>query len=208
MNNSMDLQHSAEHAPMIESGKVTRKYIEVREREYLTPDEVDALIKAARSIGRHGHRDGTLIMMAFRHGLRVSELTSLRWSAADLKQGTLYVSRLKGSTDSVHPLRGPEIRALRRLQRDYEANPYIFTTERRGPLTPSNFRKMVARAGIKADLGFPVHPHQLRHACGYYLANRGVDTRSIQAYLGHASISNTVRYTALSTTRFNDFWSD
>lgn len=208
MNNVIDLQPRIEHAPMIESGKVSRRYSEVREREYLTPDEVDALMGAARSTGRHGHRDSTLIMMAFRHGLRVGELTSLRWSALDLKQGTLHVTRLKGSIDAVHPVRGPEIRALRRLQRDYESSPYIFTTERKGPLTPSNVRKMVARAGLKANLGFPVHPHQLRHACGYYLANRGVDTRSIQAYLGHASISNTVRYTALSAERFNDFWSD
>ncbi len=208
MNNITNLQPCIARAPMSESRKVNRTYSDVRDREYLTPDEVAALMKAARSTGRHRHRDSTLIMLAFRHGLRVSELTSLRWSAVDLKQGSLHVTRLKGSIDAVHPLRGPEIRALRRLQRDYDPNPYVFTTERKGPLTASNVRKMVARAGIKADLGFPVHPHQLRHACGYYLANRGIDTRSIQAYLGHASITNTVRYTALSSTRFNDFWSD
>lgn len=208
MNNVIELQPHAAHTRTIESGKVGKRYSDVRAREHLTPEEVAALMKAARDNGRHGHRDSTLIMLAFRHGLRVSELISLRWSAVDLKQGTLYVARLKGSIDAVHPLRGPEIRALRRLQRDYAANPYVFTTERKGPLTASNVRKMVARAGTKAGLGFPVHPHQLRHACGYYLANRGIDTRSIQAYLGHASISNTVRYTNLSTARFNDFWSD
>lgn len=180
---------------------------DVRTREYLTDDEVESLMKAAGRTGRHGHRDRTLIMLAYRHGLRVSELTALRWEQVDLKQGLLHVVRLKHGVDSTHPLRGPEIRALRRLQRDY-SSPYVFVTERGGPLTTSNVRKLLARAGKIAQLPFPVHPHMLRHACGYKLANDGVDTRSIQAYLGHSNIAHTTRYTELASGRFNGFWRD
>jgi len=180
----------------------------VRSREYLTPDEVEGLIKAAKNIGRHGHRDAALILLAYRHGFRVSELIALRWDQIDLKQGLLHVNRLKNGTPSNHPIRGPEIRALRRLQREYPETPYVFVTERKGPLTPSTVRKIVARAGREAKLPFPAHPHMLRHACGYKLANDGHDTRAIQHYLGHKNITHTVRYTELAADRFNDFWRD
>ena len=183
------------------------KNSELRSREYLTSDEVDALIKAAASLGRHRHRDRTLILLAYRHGLRVSELVSLRWDQVDLKRGHLHVIRLKNGTPSTHPLRGPEIRALRRLKREY-SGPYLFVTERGGPLTPSTVRKMVKRAGEKAGIPFPVHPHMLRHATGFYLANQGHDTRAIQHYLGHKQIQHTTRYTELAADRFNGFWSD
>jgi len=163
---------------------------------------------AARSLGRHGHRDSTLILIAFRHGLRVSELVALRWDMVDLKQGLLHVNRLKNGTASTHPIRGPEIRALRRLQRDDSDSPYLFVTERGGPLTTATVRKIVARAGKAAKIGLAVHPHMLRHACGYKLANDGHDTRAIQHYLGHRNIQHTVRYTELSAGRFNDFWTD
>jgi type 1 fimbriae regulatory protein FimB/type 1 fimbriae regulatory protein FimE len=179
-----------------------------RAREHLTAHEVDKLISAAGRIGRHGHRDATLIMLAYRHGLRVSELIALRWDQVDLKLGHLHVSRLKSGVASTHPVRGPEIRALRRLQRDYARSPYVFRTERCGPLTASTVRKVVARAGHHAQLGFPVHPHMLRHACGFKLANDGNDTRAIQHYLGHRNIQHTVRYTQLAADRFRAFWKD
>ena len=166
------------------------------------------LMDAARKIGRHGHRDATLILLAYRHGLRVSELVSLRWEQVDLKQGLLHVNRVKNGTASTHPVRGPEIRALRRLQREYPDTPYVFVTERKGPLTTSTVRKLVARAGQKADITFPIHPHMLRHACGFKLANDGQDTRAIQHYLGHKNIQHTVRYTELTSERFNTFWND
>lgn len=181
---------------------------ELRTREYLTPDEVEQLQRAAASVGRPGHRDATLIVVAYRHGMRVSELVAIRWDQVDLKAGALHVSRLKNGSPSVHPLRGPELRALRRLRRDYPATPYVFVTERGGPMTDSNVRKMVARAGRVARIPFPVHPHQLRHATGYKLANDGHDTRAIQQYLGHRNITHTVRYTELASGRFNRFWSD
>ena len=162
---------------------------------------------AAAQVGRHRHRDRTMILLAYRHGFRVSELASLRWDQVDLKQGHLHVTRLKNGTPSTHPLRGPEIRALRRLKRDY-AGPYLFVTERGGPVTTSTVRKLVARAGKKAGIEFPVHPHMLRHATGFYLANEGIDTRAIQHYLGHRQISHTTRYTELAADRFNGFWKD
>jgi type 1 fimbriae regulatory protein FimE len=165
-------------------------------------------MSAAGRIGRHGHRDATLILIAFRHGLRVSELVSLRWDQIDLEQGLLHVSRLKNGVPSTHPLRGPEIRALRRLRREYGISPYVFTTERRGTITDSSVRKIIARAGDQAQFGFPVHPHMLRHACGFKLANDGQDTRAIQHYLGHRNIQHTVRYTELAPDRFKGFWRD
>ena len=181
---------------------------ECRSREHLTPEEVDALMAAAGKVGRHGHRDATLILLAYRHGLRVSELVALRWDQVDLKRGTLHVNRLKNGTPSTHPLRGPELRALRRLKREYADHPYLFVSERRGPLTTASVRKIIARAGDDAGVGFPVHPHMLRHACGFYLANKGIDTRAIQVYMGHRNIQHTTVYTELTPHRFKDFWSD
>ena len=197
--------------PSIENGKVPparRRNKDVRSREHLTPGEVERLIHAAKSVGRHGHRDATLMLMAYRHGLRVSELVALRWDMVDLKQGLLHVSRLKNGVDSTHPVRGAEIRALRRIRRDYPDTPYLFVTERKGPLTTSAVRKIISRAGQRAKIGLSVHPHMLRHGTGYKLANDGQDTRSIQHYLGHKNIQHTVRYTELAPGRFKDFWKD
>ncbi len=126
----------------------------------------------------------------------------------DLKQGLLHVNRVKNGAPSSHPLRGPEIRGLRRLQRDYPETPYIFVTERKGPLTTSTVRKLITRAGKKAGINFPVHPHMLRHACGFKLANDGHDTRAVQHYLGHKNIQHTVKYTELTSKRFDKFWKD
>ena len=185
-----------------------RRNAEVRAREYLTDGEVARLIAAA-SGNRHGHRDATMVLVAYRHGLRAGELVTLRWDAVDFAHGRLHVSRLKGSAESVHPLSGRELRALRRLKREQDpASPFVFASERGAPLTSAGYRKMIARLGVAAGLGFLVHPHMLRHACGFKLANDGVDTRSLQAYLGHKNIQHTVRYTELAPGRFKDFWKD
>ena len=165
-------------------------------------------MKAASKVGRHAHRDSTLILVTYRHGFRVSELVALGWNQVELDSGKMHVNRAKDGSPSVHPIRGSEIRALRRLKRDYPESPYVFVTERKGPLTDSAVRKMVARAGEKAGFDFPIHPHMLRHATGYKLANDGHDTRAIQQYLGHKNIQHTVRYTELASTRFRDFWKD
>jgi type 1 fimbriae regulatory protein FimB/type 1 fimbriae regulatory protein FimE len=179
---------------------------EYRRREYLTPTEVERLLKAAGK-NRHGHRDATMVLVCYRHGLRVSELVGLEWSQIDFNAANLHVRRLKGSTDGVHPIRGDELRALRRLQREQEPkSAFVFTSERGSPFSTAGFLRMIQRAGETASLGFPVHPHMLRHATGFKLANDGVDTRTLQAYLGHKSIGNTVRYTELSPNRFKDLW--
>ena len=179
----------------------------LRPREYLTATEVEQLIAAARSRGRHGARDAAMILVAYRHGLRVSELVGLRWDQVDWHPGLLHVRRVKQGNASVHPLRGRELRALRALQRDRTAS-HVFTSERGAPMSAAGFRKMLSRTGEVAGLGLAVHPHMLRHACGYHLANAGHDTRAIQHYLGHRNITHTVRYTELNPDRFSAFWND
>ncbi len=148
-SNVIRLRGSSRRVPSIVNGKVTPPLRipnkERRSREYLTDKEVVALMDAARKTGRHGHRDATLILLAYRHALRVAELVALRWDQIDLAQGLLHVARAKNGTPSTHPLRGPEIRAIRRIQRDYSCT-YVFLTERKGPLTTSALRKIIARA--------------------------------------------------------------
>ena len=183
-----------------------RPNAELRHREYLTEPEIEKLLKATGA-NRWGHRDGTMILVAYRHGLRVGELIDLRWDQVEFENARLHVRRAKNGTPSVHPIHGDERRALRKLQREQDPkSPFVFTTERGGPFSVSAFQRLVARAGEAAGLGFAAHPHMLRHACGYALANKGIDTRALQAYLGHKSIQHTVRYTELSPTRFKDFW--
>ena len=147
-----------------------------------------------------------MILVAYRHGLRVTELVELKWDQFDLKRGQVHINRLKNGSASTHPTKGDELRLLRRLQREYPDSPFVFTTERGGPLTRSTVSKLITRAGQNADIGFPAHPHMLRHGTGYYLANKGVPTRTIQEYLGHKSIQHTVRYTELSPTAFSNLW--
>jgi site-specific recombinase XerD len=175
---------------------------ERRPREYLTPAEVETLIATARKHSRYGHRNAAMILIAFRHGLRVGELVALRWDQVDFNQGLLHVARLKNGVASVHPLGGEELRALRRLRRDQPEGRHVFQTERDAPMTPAGFRKTLARIGEASELAFPVHPHMLRHACGFKLANDGQDTRALQHYLGHRNIQHTVRYTELTSARF------
>jgi site-specific recombinase XerD len=170
---------------------------DLRTREYLTEGEVERLIKAAKG-NRYGLRDSTMVLVAYRHGLRASELV-------DLRCGSRWSS--KRGTPSTHSILGDELRALRRLQREQAPkSPFVFISERDSPFTTAGFARMVERAGTETKLGFKAHPHMLRHACGYALANKGHDTRALQAYLGHKNIQHTVRYTELSPTRFKDFW--
>ena len=181
---------------------------DLRTREHLREAEVERLIGVVRK-NRWGHRDATMILMAYRHGLRVSELVDLRWDQADFRTATLHVRRVKQGIPSTHPIMGDELRALRRLQREQAPkSAFVFTSERGAPFTTAGFARMIERAGADARLGFKTHPHMLRHACGYALANKGHDTRALQAYLGHRNIQHTVRYTELSPTRFKDFWRD
>ena len=166
------------------------------------------MITAATKVGRHGLRDSVLILLAYRHGLRVGELVGLRWDHVHLQRGMLHVNRKKNGDAATHPLSGRELRTLRQLKRSYRESPFLFVTESGGPITEATVRKMIARAGEEASIGLAVHPYMLRHATGFYLANNGVDTRTIQAYLGHRNIKHTVRYTQLAPERFRALWRD
>jgi type 1 fimbriae regulatory protein FimB/type 1 fimbriae regulatory protein FimE len=184
-----------------------RPNAELRTREHLTTDEVEKLIEIAAS-NRQGQRDGLMILLAFRHGLRAAEVCDLRWEQIDFTTATLHVRRIKHGTPATHPLTGREMRALRKHQREASPSAFVFTSERGAPLSAPGFSRMVERAGRAAKLGIKAHAHMLRHACGYALANAGHDTRALQAYLGHRNIQNTTRYTALAEGRFARFWRD
>src|SRR5215472_1195846 len=216
---SKSAAHAAvgERAPTLESSTVVqfpgrREQTETASpelrRQYLTEREVDLLCDAARKRGRYGQRDGTMILMAYRHGLRVSELVVLRWDQVDLEAGRLQVIRRKGSDDSVQPLTGVEIRALRKIRREQPAGArHVFVSERGAPMTTNGFFKTLSRAA--ASMGMAnVHPHLLRHGTGFKLVNQGVDTRTLAAYLGHRNLANTARYTRMDAKRFDGFWRD
>jgi integrase len=203
--------------PNTEIGTVARrrapprrqKNAQIRPREYLTEAEVEQLMRAARKRGRWGQRDATMILVAFRHGLRVSELVSLRWHQVDFATARLHVNRLKRGREGQHPLSGPELRSLRQLKREQaQGSRFVFLSERGAPLTSRAFAQTLSRAASSIDFQFPVHPHMLRHACGFKLANDGHDTRALQDYLGHRQIQHTVRYTDMAAGRFNGFWTD
>jgi integrase len=198
----MNLQDSGFDTPAEEIVTVSK-----RPRAYLTETEVERLVEAAKG-NRYGHRDSTAILIAYRHGLRASELVSLRWDDIDFTTGRLHVRRAKGGETSVHPLGGKELRALRRLQRESLPGIHVFVSERGAPLSAAGYQRMVARVGEAAGFPFLIHSHMLRHSCGYKLANDGQDTRAIQGYLGHRSIVSTQRYTALAPDRFKRFWKD
>jgi type 1 fimbriae regulatory protein FimB/type 1 fimbriae regulatory protein FimE len=206
----MDNSNAALIAPAIVNRTVLRRpNAELRTREHLTTGEVEKLIDSASS-NRQGYRDGLMVLLAFRHGLRAAEVCDLRWEQIDFATATLHVRRIKHGTPATHPLTGRELRALRRHQRASPGAPgaFVFVSERGAPLSAPGFSRMVERAGRAAKLGIKVHAHMLRHACGYALANAGHDTRALQAYLGHANIQNTTRYTALAPDRFARFWQD
>jgi type 1 fimbriae regulatory protein FimB/type 1 fimbriae regulatory protein FimE len=172
----------------------------VSDRRYLRPDEANRLIDAAGQRGRYPFRDKVMLRTIYRHGLRASEATGLRWSQIDLETGTIHVARLKGSIDSTHTMDRDELRDLRKLRREVTGL-YVFETERGGPLSVDAIQYIVREAGRLAGLDVEAHPHMLRHAAGYMLANEGTDTRLIQAYLGHKDIRHTAHYTALAPKR-------
>jgi type 1 fimbriae regulatory protein FimB/type 1 fimbriae regulatory protein FimE len=168
--------------------------------------EVEKLMATAKG-GRWGHRDATMILIAYRHGLRAAEIADLEWSQIELgRNAALHVRRVKNGKPSVHPLRGDEVRALRELRRQFPDSSFVFATERGGPFTTDAINRQIKSIGARAGLAFPVHAHMLRHGCGYALANAGHDTRRIQDWLGHRSIQHTTRYTQLSAAPFKDFW--
>lgn len=175
-------------------------------RMYLTQNEVDQLIRAAGGVGRHRERDKLMILLSYRHGLRVSETCDLRWTDVDFPAGLIYIRREKGGICSHHTIERDEIRALHRMQKLYNPSPFIFNGEQGHGLDRDRVWAIVKRAGERAGFPFPCHPHMLRHSCGYYLASKEVHPIEIKNYLGHWDLRTTMHYCGLASTRFGSFW--
>jgi type 1 fimbriae regulatory protein FimB len=181
----------------------------MNDRKHLTPVEVEKLIAATRG-SRHEVRDRCLLLLMFRHGLRVSEACSLKLSQVDLESRVLHVGRLKKGLSTTHPLRGDELRAIKawlvERARLKPKGTSLFVSDRRTPLNRRTAWLAIRTYGERAGLPLDAHPHMLRHACGFALADQGADTRLIQDYLGHRNIQHTVRYTATNPARFERLW--
>ena len=181
-----------------------RKNTDYRVREYLTENEIAKLLVVAGK-SRNPNRDKLLVLLTFRHALRVSELVSLQVDHIDLKSASLHVSRAKKGTPGIHGLDGDEMRLIRAVLRDNGESRFLFVSERGAPLSIDGAQKLIERLGDKA--GIPhLHIHMLRHSAGYALAGRGVDTRTLQAFMGHKNISNTTIYTAVADKRLRTIW--
>jgi type 1 fimbriae regulatory protein FimB/type 1 fimbriae regulatory protein FimE len=173
----------------------------VRKEEYIEREKVERLIKTAGKLGRNGERDEAMCLLAFRHGLRAKEVVSmLDWHQVDFQTKEIKILRCKNSKDADHTMERDEIAALKKL--GPKPHGPIFENEKGGRMSENSFFKIVQRAGIKAGLGSRIHPHMLRHACGYDMARRGIPIRHIQDWLGHKNIQHTVRYTELGADRF------
>ncbi len=178
-----------------------------RLRDYLTEAEFLVLLQGTR-YSRYYWRNAAMLMLTFYHGLRVSELCNLRRQDVDLHHGRIWIARLKGSLSTEQPLLPEELRSLKRYlkQRSDSQLPWLFLTERGDQFTRFSINYLVGITGERAGLAFHVHPHMLRHGCGYALANRGYDLRLIQDYLGHRDPKHTTRYTRTAAHRFAGLW--
>lgn len=178
-----------------------------RDRDFLTVSEIQTLLEGAKK-GRYSIRDQAIILLLYRHGLRESELCNIRLNDLDLKAGMLWVARLKSGLSTQHPVSGDEMRLLKRYLavRKNDSSPWLFLSERGGPLGRHSIIYLVKKAAQLGGLLFKVTPHMLRHSCGYYLANKGYDSRLIQDYLGHRDPKHTARYTRTAGRRFDRLW--
>lgn len=188
--------------------RTKRKTVSRRSRDHLSPQEVGRLLEAAADGGRHSHRNYTLILLCFRHGLRLNELTEMRWTMVDFARKLLRVKRINNGISSVHPLSAIELKALRKLKRDYPRTPYLFVTDRKAKLSKRTVSRIVATAGRDAGLRFHVSPRMVRHACGYALAKADHNVVALQHYLGYRNIRHMLRYLELPAKPFKDFGKD
>ena len=176
-----------------------------RDKDFLTAGEIDRLLTAAKQ-GRHGVRNHLIILMMFRHGLRVSEAVTVKIDDVDLKRSCLWVRRLKNGLSVEQPIPGDGLRAIKRYLKTRDSQlPWLFVSERGQPLTRQGVNYMIDAAAARARLP-KLHPHMLRHSCGFYLADQGYDLRLIQDYLGHRDPKHTVHYTRVAGRRFNSLW--
>ena len=176
-----------------------------RRRDFLGEADLDRLLSAAKR-GRHGVRDHLLVLLIYRHGLRVSEAIALTRQDVDLDQSRIWISRLKNGLSVEQPIAGDELRAIRRwLSSRDDTLPWLFVSERKQPLTRQAVNYIVSQAGQRAKFGH-IHPHMLRHSCGFALANKGYDLRLIQDYLGHRDPRHTAHYTRTAAGRFEGLW--
>lgn len=186
------------------------KQIDRKAPKFLTERQVEELIQIAFKGGQKWNRkrNALMLMMLFRHGLRRGELIDLRWSQINIKDAQITICRLKNGKMSIHPIPEREIRMINEHQKTATSNVFVFSTLDGTPFSPDGIRKVIYSIAEKSKIPFRVHPHMFRHACGFYLANNGVDTRAIQAYMGHVDIKKTVIYTEMAPNRFNDFWKE
>jgi site-specific recombinase XerD len=207
----MDISDNIVQLPVGQKPKVSKSKKPARKAkkpiQFFTESQVEALMTAIKKISRNPHRDATMIMTCYRHGLRVSELVGMTWEQVRFDEAEMFVQRLKGSKSTTHPIEGDELRALRKLKREKPNARFVFVSEQGGPLSVDSFQGIVKRAGLSAGLPSRAHPHMLRHGTGYYLVNKGYNTRLIQEYLGHKDIRNTELYTQIDARRFRGMWS-
>lgn len=197
-------RHKVKSGAKQRSGAATTDAHE-RAKDFLDDSEIASLLEAAKH-GRHGIRDNLLLLMMYRHGLRVSEAIRLRRDHVNMGEAKLWVQRLKGSLSVEHPIYGDELRAIKRyLAKRDDRSPWLFISERGQPMTRQAVNYLIAQAGDRAGLP-DLHPHMLRHSCGFYLANSGRDLRLIQDYLGHRDVRHSVRYTRVAGRRFEGLW--
>ena len=189
----------------VKSGDVRLTDGHERARNFLSDGEMDALLEASKK-GRHGVRDFLLLLMMYRHGLRVSEAVRMRRQDLNLGRARVWIRRLKNGLSVEHPIAGDELRAIKRyLYTRHDALPWLFVSERGQPMTRQSVNYLIRAAARRAGLG-ALHPHMLRHSCGFYLANQGYDLRLIQDYLGHRDPKHTVHYTRVAGVRFEGMW--
>ena len=203
MSTVIQLRASQSEKPTVQGGRQANEVY--RTREYLTEAEIEQLLETAGK-SRNPTRDRLLILLAFRHALRVSELVDVKVEQIDLKAATIHIRRAKNGAPGIHGLQGDELRLIRSLLREQPNSSFLFLSERKAPLSIDGAQKLIERLGEAAGFAFPIHAHMLRHSAGYALAGRGVDTRTLQAFMGHRSISNTVIYTAVADKRVRNIW--
>jgi type 1 fimbriae regulatory protein FimB len=180
----------------------------IDDRKHLTALEVGKLIEAAGA-NRNAVRDRCILLLMFRHGLRVSEICGMKKNQIDIVSRVVHVRRLKKGLSTTQPLRPDEVRAIKAYvatRHGVYYDGHFFCSERGKPLSRVTVWLMIRQCGKRAGLPLDAHPHMLRHACGFALADQGADTRLIQDYLGHRNIQHTVRYTAANPARFQKLW--